>query len=316
MQIALPAHIMDDLRSRVLEIDPTIEIVAVTREGETDCDCAAAEALLRWEMSGRVVGELVSRMPHLRWMHTPSAGVDHILKPEVIQHPLVLTNSAGVHAIPIAEHVLTMLLVVAKKVRTYLANQHNHTWEHPRAAEAYGATLGIVGTGHIGQELARRAQGLDMHVIGTRRHPTPTPFVDQIYGYDQLHTMLAQADYVAITCPLTPETNGLIGPNALQAMKETAWLINIARGRIIQEEALLQALQAGTIAGACLDVFHQEPLPPENPFWDLPNVIVTPHNSWSSPHTRARAIEFYLENLQRFLHGEPLLNVVDKELGY
>jgi phosphoglycerate dehydrogenase-like enzyme len=316
LQIALPAHILDELRPRVLEIDPTLEIVAVTREGETDCDCAAAEALLRWEMSGRVVGELVSRMPRLRWMHTPSAGVDHILKPEVVRHPLVLTNSAGIHAIPIAEHVLTMVLMVAKQIPTYLANQRNHVWQRPRASEVYGATLGIVGTGHIGQEVGRRAQGLAMHVIGTRRHPAPTPFVDEVYPHEQLHAMLGQADFVAITSPLTPETMGLIGPAELHAMKPTAWLINVARGRIVQEAALLEALQANTIAGACLDVFAEEPLPPESPFWDLSNVVVTPHSSWASPHIRERTIDLYLENLRRFVNGEPLLNVVDKKLGY
>lgn len=316
MQIALPAHMLDALRPRVLEIDPTLEIVAVTREGETDCDCAAAEALLRWEMSGRVVDELVSRMPRLRWLHTPSAGVDHLLKPALVRHPLVLTNSAGVHAIPIAEHVLTMVLTVAKHVPEYLANQRQRAWQRPLTVELYGATLGIVGTGHIGQEVARRAQGLGMRVIGTRRQAGPTPFIDTIYPHEQLLEMLSLAAYVVITCPLTPETTGLIGTAELQAMTRTAWLINVARGHIVQEAALLQALREGTIAGACLDVFAEEPLPPESPFWELPNVIVTPHNSWSSPQTRGRAIELYLENLRRFVQGEPLLNVVDKNLGY
>jgi phosphoglycerate dehydrogenase-like enzyme len=316
LQIALPAHVLDELRPRVLEIDPTLQIVAVTREGETDCDCAEAEALLRWEMSGRVVGQLVSRMPRLRWLHTPSAGVDHILKPEVVRHPLVLTNSAGVHAIPIAEHVLTMVLVVAKQVPAYLANQRAHQWQRPPAVEAYRQTLSIVGTGHIGQEVARRAQGLGMRTIGTRRHPAPTPFIDQVYPDERLQEMLAQADYVAITCPLTPETVGLIGEGPLRAMRDSAWLINVARGRIVQEDALLRALRERWIAGACLDVFAAEPLPKESPFWDLPNVIVTPHNSWSSPRIHERTVELYLENLQRFLKGEPLLNVVDKVRGY
>lgn len=316
MKIAIPTQLQEELRRRIAAIAPHLELVALSPDGQAEGPYEDAEAMLRWEMDGETLRTLLPRMPRLRWLHTASAGVDRLLIPELRVHPCLLTNSAGAYAIPIAEHIIAMLMVVAKEIPAYLRHQREHRWKRVHAAELYEQTLAIIGAGHIGRETARRAQGLGMRTIATRRHPQPTPFIDQIYATGELHTVLAQADYAAITCPLTPETEGLIGEAELRTMKRTAWLINVARGRIIQEQALLQALSAGWIAGACLDTFAQEPLPAESPFWEMPNVILTPHNSWSSPRTRERLIALFLENLERFLAGEALLNVVDKERGY
>lgn len=317
VKIVIPAQGQAELRQRIGLIAPEVEIVAMALDGQADGPFEDAEAmLLRWEMSGDTLRRLLPQMPRLRWLHTPSAGVDRLMFPELLAHPCVLTNSVGVYSIPIAEHVLAVMLAVARQLPACLRQQREHRWQRVPAVELYEQTLAIIGTGHIGQEVARRAQALGMHTLGTRRTPRPTPFIEQVFPLAHLYDMLAQADFVAITCPLTPETAGLIGEPELRAMKKTAWLINVARGGIVQEEALLRALREGWIAGAGLDTFVQEPLPEDSPFWDLPNVILSPHTSWSSPQVRERSIALFLENLERFLAGEPLLNVVDKKRGY
>jgi len=317
MKIVIPAQGRQELRQRIALIAPEAKTVAIELDGQADGPLEDAEAMfVRWEMSVDTLRRILPQMPHLRWLHTPSAGVDRLMFPELLSHPCVLTNSVGVYSIPIAEHVLAIMLAVARQLPLCLQQQREHRWQRVPAVELYEETVAIIGTGHIGQEVARRAQALGMHTLGTRRQPRPTSFIEQVFPLTHLYDMLAQADFVVITCPLTPETAGMIGEPELQAMKKTAWLINVARGGIVQEKALLRALREGWIAGAGLDTFVQEPLPEDSPFWDLPNVILTPHTSWSSPQVRERTIALFLENLERFLAGEPLLNVVDKKRGY
>ncbi len=183
--------------------------------------------------------------------------------------------------------------------------------------EIDGATMGLIGVGAIGEKTAEKAKGLNMKVLGLRRHPERTsPFVDRMVGPDKLHDMLAVSDWVVITAALTPETQGMIGSAEFEAMKETAFILNIGRGPIIQEAAMVKALQEKTIAGAGLDVFEAEPLPEESPLWGMKNVVITPHVSGSTPKYMDRLLDIFIENLTRYQAGEPMINVVDKKLGY
>lgn len=259
--------------------------------------------------------------PRLRWFHSVSAGVDRLVIPELVaRDDVVLTNNTGAYDVPIAEFVLGMIFAAAKHIPAHLRDQREHRW--PRGAEAgehaelRGATLVVVGLGSIGGEVARLASALGMRVVGVRRRGGAHPNAETVITPDRLAAVARQADYLAVTAALTPETRGLVSREVLAAMKPTAWLVNIARGAIVDEAALLEALREHRIAGAAIDAWWEEPLPASSPWWDLDNVIVTPHHSNSSPRLRERTLELFGENLRRFRAGESLLNVVDKRLGY
>ncbi len=317
MKLVVPDHLIDALSPHVCRIAPDCEIVPINAEGEIEGDLEDAEVIfLRWGVTGETFRRLVTSIPNLRWVHTVSAGVDHVLFPELAESDVVLTNASGVFNTPIAETVLAYMLAVVKRLPEFLKQQSGRRWEKLDLRELRGLTVGIVGLGDIGGEVARLCKAFGMHVLGLRRHPRPHPHADEVLPSDRLHDLLRRSDFVVISCPLTEETRGLIGRAELVAMKSDAWLINIARGGIVDEAALLEALQERRIGGACLDVFSEEPLPEDSPFWDLPNVIITPHNSWNSPRIEEREIGLFLENLRRYVAGEPLVNVVDKGRGY
>ena len=263
--------------------------------------------------------QILRAAPRLRWFHTISAGVDPFLIPELLEHDVVLTNNTGAYDVPIAEFVLGMMFAAAKRVPDHLRNQRDRRWREgsePRHVELRDALLVIVGLGSIGTELARLSQAIGMRVIGVRRSARPEPGVERVVSPAGLAEAAREADYVAVTAALTPRTRGLISREVIAAMKPTAWLVNIARGPIVDEAALLDALRARRIAGAAIDAWWTEPLPKDSPWWEVDNVIVTPHRSNSSPRLRERTLELFGENLARFKRGEPLLNVVDKQLGY
>jgi len=262
---------------------------------------------------------LLAAAPRLRWLHTISAGVERLLIPEIVDRPdLVLTNNTGAYDVPIAEHVVAMLFAASKRVREHLAAQGRHEWQRDLGhTELRDATLVILGLGSIGTELARLASGLGMRVLGVRRDTSrPVPGVERIAAPGQLADLVAEADYLAVTAALTPATRGLVSADVIARLRPQAWIVNIARGAIIDEPALIAALQERRIGGAALDVFAVEPLPAESPLWGLENVIVTPHVSNSSPRVRERSLALVVENVRRFKAGEPLLNVVDKAAGY
>ncbi len=263
--------------------------------------------------------EHIPNAPRLRWLQTSGAGVDWLMRhPEVAESDLIITNASGVHAIPISEHILALMLALARDIHRSVRDQMAHRWErHATVRELDGATMGLIGVGAIGEKTAEKAKGLNMRVLGLRRHPEHTsPWVDRMYGPDELLEMLPQADWVVITAPLTRETKGMFDEAAFKAMKDSAYIINIGRGAIIQEKALIRALQEGWIAGAGLDVFEEEPLPEDSPLWDMDNVIITPHYAGLTPYYTDRVIEIFTENLRRYQAGEPLINLVDKRLGY
>ena len=268
---------------------------------------------------GRFPQELLPQAHNLRWIQNQGAGVDRLLTPEVISSDIMVTNAQSLHAAQISEHVLTMMLCFARDFRKILQAQRDHVWRPPEFNPfcLESQTLGVVGAGGIGGALAEKAHHLGMRVIGLRRRPKEKPsYLDKLVGSDGLHELLRQSDHVAVCCPLTPETTGLIGAEELHAMKPSAYIYNIGRGKIIQAEPLLLALKDGWIAGAGLDVTDPEPLPPDSELWDLPNVIVTQHTSGTAPHNDDRFFDLLEENIGRFLKGEPLLNIVDKEAGY
>ncbi len=273
--------------------------------------------------------------PRLRWVQGHFAGVDQFL-----EHPLLrsvtLTTSSGIHAPAMAEYILMMVLALAHRLPRMIEHQRRAEWPQQRWAlfvpqELRDAAIGIVGYGSIGRETARLAHAFGMRVLALKRQvdhladdgwrlpnvgDAAGEYVARFYAPDQLRTMLAECDYVAIAAPLTPETRSLLGAAEFQAMKREAVIINVARGGVIDEAALIDALRTQTIGGAALDVFEQEPLPAESPLWHLPNVILSPHVSGFTPHYDERAMALFAENLRRYVTGEPLLNVVDVQRGY
>lgn len=264
--------------------------------------------------------KLLSRAPQLRWLHTFSTGLEHLDGTGVLESSFTVTNARGVPAIPIAEHTLMFMLMFAKNMLKVMANHQKKRGKRTQPSSLEGMTLGIVGLGSIGSEVARLARAFRMRVLATRRGATSrqegVDGVDILYPPQELKTLMADSDFVILSLPVTSETRKIIGAAELRAMKPTSYLINVSRGAIVDEAALIAALRQGQIAGAGLDVTETEPLPPESPLWDLPNVILTPHESGATADYNDRGARFFYENLKRYLEGKPLLNIVDKKKGY
>jgi phosphoglycerate dehydrogenase-like enzyme len=268
-------------------------------------------------VAGSLSGEQVRNSPRLRWIHSWAAGPNADLTPQLKASDVVLTSSVGNGAVPLAEHSMLLMLMLDRNVPRWTAGQAEHRWERFTHGELNGKTLGIVGLGHSGADLARKAAAFHMRVLGVRRQADlPVPYVEQIYPPERLHQFLGECDFVVVTAPLTDATAGMFDESAFRAMKKSAYWICISRGGIADDAALLRALREGWIMGAGLDVHGVEPLPPESPFWDMPNVIITPHNGATTEATAQRGVDIFLENVSRFVAGEPLINVVDKAHGY
>jgi phosphoglycerate dehydrogenase-like enzyme len=317
MKIVVPEFMLSALEEETCELVQACDVVTVDQEGTPSGDPAGAEVvMLPWGLPDAALPPLLE-LPSLRWLHTVSAGVDHALGHDLEARGVTVTNARGVFDVPIAETVVTYILMMTKRMPKFMAQQREHRWRWHRLREAQDLTVGLVGLGHIGKEIAQRCAALGMRVLATRRHPERgAEGVAAVYAPDELDTLLDASDVVVLAVPLTEATRELIDAAALRRMQSGAWLVNIARGAVVDEDALLRALREGWIAGAALDVFTQEPLPEDSPFWDLPNVILTPHNAWSTPHLKEREAALFLENLRRYLRGEALKNVVDLERGY
>ncbi len=260
---------------------------------------------------------IIKRAAKLEWMQTPLTGVDPFLLPDIIASPVIITNSRGIHGTQAGELIIMLMLVLAKKAHMLFRLQQESRWESFAPALLYSKTIGILGFGSIGRDAARLAKAFGMKVMATRtRYTENTELADIVLPPERTALLLAESDFVVVTLPLTPETSNLIGKAELEMMKPTAYLVNIARGGVIDEEALIQALSAGVIAGAALDVFAAEPLPAENELWKLPNVIITPHLAGKRDDYHILAAGFFCENLKRYLSGQKLINVIDKDKGY
>ncbi len=268
--------------------------------------------------------ELFASAGKLRWIQCANAGVERTLFHALVESDVVVTNAAGIHSVNIPEHALALVFALTRNLHVALRLKAERRWDRVTAIaggagvrELSGTNLAVLGAGAIGLGVARRAAALGMRVRVMRRRPgRPIEGVEAVVGADQLHTLLAWADVVVVATPLTRETRHLIDAAALAAMKRSAYLVNVGRGEIIDEAALVAALRAGTIAGAGLDAFAVEPLPDDSPLWTLENVILTPHVSGYMPDFHAKVTALFADNLERSLAGEPLRNLVDKRLGY
>ena len=269
--------------------------------------------------------ELFEVSDAIRWVHSGAAGVGGSLYRELVESDVIFTNSAGTHGVPMAEHAIAMMFHFARALDYAEAARRERRWDRDAIAcppspvrELTDSVVGIVGYGGIGREVGRRAKGLGMRVWAVRRHPEGErpQEVERLCGPADLHEVLAGSDYVVLTVPHTRETERLIGAAELAAMKREAVLINIARGSIVDEAALIEALRSRSIRGAGLDVYVEEPLPPASPLWELDNACLSPHVGGVSPRFWDRETELIIENTRRYLAGEPLVNVVNKQAGY
>ena len=286
---------------------------------------------------GKMLPNLLAAARQLQWVQSPTASLEHYLFPALIQHPCQLTNMRGLFYDVIADHVFTYILMFARRMHIYLAQQYESNWspvggETGRADYSVGpgnvtpmdhqhqqladSTLGILGMGSIGREIARYGKQLGMTVIGVDPYSEPPKYVDTFGGLTDLDEMLSSSDFVVIAAPHTPETEGLFNLEVMGKMKSSAFLINIGRGVIIPLDDLVTALNADLIAGAALDVFEIEPLPEDHPLWKMPNVIITPHIAACTPKVSERHLEVLLGNIRRFANDESLLNVVNKSLWF
>jgi D-2-hydroxyacid dehydrogenase (NADP+) len=301
---------------KIRDAVPGIEVVATEADGETGQHIADADIIAGYPM--RLSQLDISRAQKLRWLHSFSAGMDRVLTPAVVASGIVVSNSSGVAAIPIAEHMMGMILAWNRRFMKAFQAQQAHDWQRLEATELTGKTVLVVGLGAIGTEFARLLRAFNTRTIGvvrTRRPVVPTE-VDELITDKELDDRLGEADIVAICLPGNKETHHRFGTAQFAKMKPTAVIQNIGRGSIINEAALIEALEAKTIAGALLDVTEVEPLPPTSPLWDRKNVFITGHYSASSEKAMDRTIDRFIENLKAFVKDKQLPNAVDKTLGY
>jgi phosphoglycerate dehydrogenase-like enzyme len=340
----LSARYRSEDLDRIRAAAPGARIVTLSREGLTDEPVEDVEVLLRGWLSADAFDRLLARAPRLNYVHSASAGVERALTAAARDRGLVITNARGVFSRPIAEYVVMMILAVSRRLPGLLELQRERTWQPLEGVELRDVTVGIVGLGSIGRAVGALATAFGCRVVAVRRRSDGSASVtgqdgeararngagdvddpersfgevmlDRVGGPDTLPRLLGESDFVVLAAPLTPETDNMIDEAALAAMKPGAWLINIARGRLVDERALIHALRDGRIGGAVLDTFREEPLPATSPFYDLPNVIVTPHTSWSSGRVLDRSVGLFCDNLRRFAAGEPLVNLIDPAAGY
>lgn len=311
-----PEQLPAAARERIAQIVPDMRLL-LTREWEE-----IEPALEQIEIAaGWMPRERIFKMPRLRWFQQWGAGADWLMEhPRAVDAEWQLTNTAGIHAIQISEHIFAMLLALARRLPEAMARQAaGEWWSAPGESlfELAGSEMLLIGVGAIGARTARLADAFGMTVRGIRRDPSRSvEGVRTMHPPEALHDLLPTSDFLVLAAPYTHETHHLIGMSELALMKEDATLVNVGRGAIVDEAALIEALQQGRIGGAALDVFEEEPLPDDSPFWSLDNVLITGHYSGATPHYHARALEIFLDNLERYRAGRPLRNLVDKALGY
>jgi phosphoglycerate dehydrogenase-like enzyme len=307
------------MRERILAAAPGTHLVPVSVEGIADEPVDEVEVLLRgWSLGGDALDRFIGRAPKLRWIHSVSVGVESMLTPCVRIRGLTVTNGRGVFDEPIAEYVMTMMLAICRRLPQLIELQRERTWQPIEAQELGETTIGLLGVGGIGGEVARLAGPFGPRIVAIRRRPDaePVPGVEVLGGLEAMPELLAMSDFVILALPHTEETDAIIDDDMLAKFKAGAWLINVARGALVDERSLLRALRSGTLGGAVLDTFREEPLPETSPFYRIPNCIVTPHTSWSSAVVLNRTFDVFCDNLRRYRAGEPFDHVVDFATGY
>ncbi|MVA74465.1 D-2-hydroxyacid dehydrogenase [Auraticoccus sp. F435] len=305
---------VDRLRA-VLDGHRVVEVEALTRAA---CERAGVDPAEVGAVLGASSTDDLSLFPALEWVHSGAAGVDAWVAADAVPAGARLTSAVGNGAVPLAEHALMLMLQLSRSAPRWAQAQREHRWDRFVHGELAGSTLGLVGLGHSGTDLAGKALACHMSVLALTGRPrdTEVPGVTLLHGQDGLRQLLAGSDHVVVTCPLTARTRGLIGAEELSWMRPTAFVVVVSRGGVVDEDALVAALRAGTIAGAGLDAHPVEPLPADSPLWDLPNVVVTPHNAATTPQTAERGRQILLDNARRWAAGLPLRNVVDLDRGY
>ena len=318
----LSARYRESDLERIRAAAPGARLVTVSLEGLADGPLDDIEVMLRGPLPAATFERILVRAPRLAWVHSATAGVERVLIPAAAGRGLVITNARGVFSDPIAEYVLMMILAIIRRLPQLLELQRERTWQPLPATEMRDTTVGIVGLGSIGSAVASLALGFGARVLATRRsaeEPTADPAlagIERILRPEQLPEMLAESDMVVLALPLTRDTTNLFDARMLSRMRPGSWLINVARGGLIDERALVRALRDGPMAGAVLDAFKEEPLPPDSALYGIANLIITPHTSWTSGRVLDRSIELFRDNLVRYIADEPLVNVVDTSKGY
>jgi phosphoglycerate dehydrogenase-like enzyme len=311
-----PVWFVDRLRAEFAQT----EVVYSASKGTDEDALRDADVMIGWALPK----EQLRAAARLRWIYSITAAVDQFLYPELKQSEIVVSNAGPVHGPVVAEHAMAMVLALAKRLPSAVRYQGRRKWameamwnERPRPREVRGATLVVLGLGSIGAEVASMAAALKMNVIGVREHPERGPGgAHQVVGYDALDSVLGRADFVALAAPLTPSTRHVINTRRLRLFKKTASLINVSRGGLVDEAALVAALKQELIGGAALDVFEEEPLSRWSRLWKMPQVLITPHTAFLTENVWQRHYELFTANLKRYLAGLPLEDMADKERGY
>ena len=337
MRLLIGSYFEPDLVERIRKVDPRLQVTyrpellgrprfpgdhtaPVERTADQDAEWAALlrEAEILFDVYRPQSSNLPERAPNLRWIQFSSSGIGGFVESMgLADSPVVVTNVAGIHAVPLAEFVLFAMLYFAKAMPRILADQRRHRWERLAVRNVRGMTLGIVGLGAVGREVARQARQAGIRVVAVRRSAGGAgPDIETLYPPERLGDLLAASDAVALSVPHTRETVGLIGRTALSSMRKGGVLINISRGSVVDEPALVEALRSGQLGGAALDVCAVEPLPDESPLWDLPNVLITPHSMSTALGENELIVDLFCDNLHRFLSGRPLRNLFDRGRGY
>lgn len=315
LNIVVLNQLADRHKEVITTADPNVNIIVTDQKNAME-HMPGCHILVTWGWAE--TRPLYLAAPHLEWIHALSAGVEKLIFPEIQDSDTILTNSKGIHGIPVSEHILAMMLAFSRGLNLSIRQQAEKMWKRMPTDELHEHTVAIVGLGAIGREIAKKAKALGMNVLASKQEATTEIFVDKLYPADDdsLLEMLSLADYVVIALPLTEETKNKIRLEHFTAMKHTAYFFNIARGNVINEADLVTALTQKLIQGAGLDVFEHEPLPETSPLWEMPNVIITPHLAALSPAYLDRAIKLFADNLARFIQGRDMINIIDKNKGY
>jgi phosphoglycerate dehydrogenase-like enzyme len=260
----------------------------------------------------------LEKMKNLKWIQCVFSGINHFPLDYLKNQGIILTNAKGVHRIQMSEFIVSLLLSIVRKSYHYTKAHLNRKWDPLQIDELYGKTIGFIGVGAIARETARKLKAFDVRIIGVKNRVEDVQYFDEIYGSDQLNTLLEESDFVVTLVPLTEQTKKMIGEEQFRKMKKTAWFINVARGPVVDEQALIKALGEGWIAGAGLDVFEKEPLPEDSPIWDMDNVLLTPHTAGPTPYYMDRLMDVFIENLEAYVSDskERMVNVIDYDKQY
>ena len=316
-KIVITQNLEQNLIAQIKEIIPDWNIIIGKDRDIWQEHLHDAEIIAGWKKG--IEEYCLTPNTKLKWLQTWSAGVNNLPLELLESRNITVTGANGVHAYPISETIFALMLGLTRKIHTYVKNQQARKWQHSgMKLEMHEKTVGIIGVGTIGKEVAKIAKAFGMKVLGVRHSGKQQQFVDEMYTTNQLNEILPSCDYVVVTLPLTKETHRLFGSKQFDLMKSSAFLINIGRGEIVNEEALIHALRKGIIAGAGLDVFEREPLSVDSPLWDMENVIITPHTSGSTEHYNQRVIEnILIPNLVNYISCiQPSVNLVDFSKGY